>query len=103
MVPGSALGDVFDRAGKLSRFGVGGIISTPTSFQHAGGRGLMGESGPEAILPLKRGPGGVLGVEGGGQTIVNVNVTGVRDADSFRRSTSQIASAMSAAMSRVRR
>jgi len=40
--------------------------------------GLMGEAGPEAVMPLKRGPGGRLGVEasggGGGFSIVN-NIT----------------------------
>ena len=38
----------------------------------------MGEAGPEAIMPLKRGKGGRLGVEssgsGGGVTTVNVSV-----------------------------
>ena len=32
-------------------------------FPFARGIGLMGEAGPEAILPLRRGPGGRLGVE----------------------------------------
>ena len=29
----------------------------------ANGMGLMGEAGPEAVMPLRRGPGGRLGVE----------------------------------------
>jgi phage-related minor tail protein len=50
-----------------------------------GGRktGLMGEAGPEAIMPLKRNSRGELGVEGGGETSVvsvtyapNINVKG---------------------------
>ena len=39
--------------------------------------GLMGEAGPEAILPLRRGPDGRLGVTaagGGGSVTVNVAV-----------------------------
>ncbi len=41
-------------------------------FPNAGGGiGLMGEAGAEAILPLKRGPDGALGVasQGGGQPV----------------------------------
>ena len=45
----------------------GGIVSKPTMFQYADGAsgsfGLMGEAGAEAIMPLKRGPSGRLGVE----------------------------------------
>jgi hypothetical protein len=41
----------------------GGIVSRPTLFPFARGIGLMGEAGPEAILPLRRGRGGRLGVE----------------------------------------
>lgn len=42
-----------------------GIYSKPTLFKFAGGGALgeMGEAGPEAVMPLKRGPNGSLGVE----------------------------------------
>jgi phage-related minor tail protein len=53
-------------------FASGGVISSPTMFPMRGGMGLMGEAGPEAIMPLRRGPDGRLGVEGGGST---TNVT----------------------------
>jgi len=56
------------------KFANGGIVNSPTMFGMSGGRtGLMGEAGPEAILPLKRGPGGKLGVEGGGNVTVQQN------------------------------
>ena len=66
----------------ISPFANGGIVDSPTLFKFANGGvmrdGLMGEAGPEAILPLKRGRGGKLGVamqgEGGGSTNVTVNV-----------------------------
>lgn len=59
-------------AGNVIPFARGGIVGSPTYFGMAGGRtGLMGEAGPEAIMPLKRGPGGKLGVEGGGNVTVN--------------------------------
>jgi lambda family phage tail tape measure protein len=51
----------------------GQIVNQPTVFPFANGIGLMGEAGPEAILPLKRGSNGKLGVEGGGAN-VTVNV-----------------------------
>ncbi|EPF1496117.1 TPA: phage tail tape measure protein [Pseudomonas aeruginosa] len=53
------------------------IVSRPTAFGMAGGRtGIMGEAGPEAILPLARGADGSLGVRsvgGGGGTALQVN------------------------------
>ena len=65
----------------------------------AGGAGLMGEAGPEAIMPLTRGPDGTLGVRssGGGSTVV-MNIS-TPDAQSFQRSRSQIAAQMSRALS----
>jgi|GEM_PF-2869412 lambda family phage tail tape measure protein len=57
-----AKGGVFDR-GSLVRFAAGGVIDRPTIFPMTNGMGLMGERGPEAIMPLKRLPGGRLGVE----------------------------------------
>lgn len=55
------------------------IVSSPTAFSMAGGgRGVMGEAGPEAIVPLARASDGSLGVRmigaGGGQASGGVNV-----------------------------
>lgn len=68
----------------LNAFANGGVVNSPTMFKFANGgairNGLMGEAGPEAILPLQRGQNGRLGVVstggGGGDTsvVVNVNV-----------------------------
>ena len=57
------------------RFADGGIVNSPTMFPMANGAGLMGEAGPEAIMPLKRNSQGKLGVEtsGGNQGNVTVN------------------------------
>jgi phage-related minor tail protein len=71
----NARGNVFNR-GAVQAFAAGGIVSRATAFGMAGGRmGVMGEAGPEAILPLTR-IGGKLGVaaQGGGGSIVQVNV-----------------------------
>ncbi len=59
-----AIGGSSDAPAK--QFAKGGVVNRPTVFPMAKGIGLMGEAGPEAILPLKRGPGGDLGVAGGG-------------------------------------
>jgi phage-related minor tail protein len=58
---------------RMTPFANGGIVNGPTIFPMANGAGLMGEAGPEAIMPLKRGADGKLGVSGGGSnTVVNV-------------------------------
>lgn len=54
----------------------GQVISKPTLFAFAKGAGLMGEAGPEAIMPLTRGANGKLGVQSsGGGAQVEVNIT----------------------------
>ncbi|KFI33121.1 tail protein [Haematobacter missouriensis] len=91
--------------GRVMPFARGGVVSAPTTFPMRGGAtGLMGEAGPEAILPLARGADGSLGVRaGGGQAVnVTVNVT-TPDVDGFRRSRSQIAAEMGRALSRGQR
>jgi anion-transporting ArsA/GET3 family ATPase len=52
----------------------GTIVDRPTVFPFARGIGLMGEAGPEAILPLKRGSDGKLGISGSGGANVTVNL-----------------------------
>lgn len=67
----NASGNAYGPAGRLTAFARGGIVNSPTMFSHAGGAGLMGEAGPEAIMPLTR-IGGKLGIRaqgGGGNTI----------------------------------
>ena len=73
----SAKGNVFDKG--LKEYAKGGIVTQPTLFKYGSGGtgnfGLMGEAGAEAILPLKRGRSGNLGVEAsGGATNIVVNV-----------------------------
>ena len=68
---------------KIVPYAKGGIVGKPTLFKYAEGGsgrfGLMGEAGPEAIMPLRRGRDGKLGVESSGSVgnvVVNVNATG---------------------------
>ena len=71
----NANGNVIDAGNKITKYYRGGIVSRPTIFPMRDGMGLMGEAGPEAIMPLKRGKGGRLGVEAsGGATNIVVNV-----------------------------
>ncbi|MEX0969563.1 MAG: phage tail tape measure protein [Paracoccaceae bacterium] len=88
-------------SGRVSAFANGGIVQGATTFAMRGGTGLMGEAGPEAIMPLARGADGRLGVRGGGgsQVHVTMNIT-TPDAPSFARSRSQIAAQMSRALQR---
>jgi lambda family phage tail tape measure protein len=75
----NAKGNAFEK-GRVSRFAAGAaftnrIVDKPTRFNI----GEMGEAGPEAIMPLRRGPDGSLGVmaaggSGGGQVNFNVEI-----------------------------
>ena len=77
-VTGSAKGNVFAK-NKIVPYKYGGIVDRPTIFPMADGMGLMGEAGAEAVMPLKRGRDGKLGVQssgGIGNISVNVNASG---------------------------
>jgi len=74
----NANGNAFQN-GKVTKMAYGGIVSKPTLFPMKDGLGLMGEAGPEAVMPLKRSSSGKLGVEasgGVGNIVVNVDATG---------------------------
>ena len=84
---GNFLGGLFGNAngnafvdGQVQKYAYGGIVNKPTLFPMANGMGLMGEAGAEAILPLRRGSNGKLGVEsssgGIGNIVVNVDASG---------------------------
>ncbi|MEL6225776.1 MAG: phage tail tape measure protein [Pseudomonadota bacterium] len=83
-------------------FARGGVVAAPTLFPMANGRsGLMGEAGAEAIMPLARGPDGRLGVraDGGSGRPVSVTFNVMSpDADSFRRSETQVGAMLARAV-----
>ncbi|ABV93903.1 hypothetical protein Dshi_2167 [Dinoroseobacter shibae DFL 12 = DSM 16493] len=88
--------------GRVMPFAKGGVVTSPTTFPMKGATGLMGEAGPEAIMPLARGADGRLGVRadgaGGGrpvQVVINISTP---DVESFRRSRSQLAADMGRAL-----
>ena len=86
-------------AGRVMPFANGGVVRGATAFPMRGGTGLMGEAGPEAIMPLARGPDGKLGVRGSGsagpKVVVNVSTP---DVQGFQRSQSQIAAQVQRAL-----
>ncbi|UHS60770.1 phage tail tape measure protein [Agrobacterium vaccinii] len=91
--------------GRVTPFAEGGVVSSPTFFPMGGDMGLMGEAGSEAILPLKRGADGSLGVAsaggvGGTQIVFNVTAS---DAASFRRSEGQISAMLARSVGRGQR
>lgn len=93
----SAVGGLL--SGRVSAFAQGGVVAGATAFATRGGVGVMGEAGPEAILPLARGADGRLGVEAGGRGTprITVNIT-TPDVEGFRRSRAQIASDLARAV-----
>ncbi|MBY0469289.1 MAG: hypothetical protein K2Q07_09960, partial [Burkholderiaceae bacterium] len=76
----NANGNAFDANGRITAFASGGVFDRPTTFNYGAGQlGVLGEAGPEAVLPLRRGAGGKLGVVaqgggGGGNVINNISV-----------------------------
>lgn len=85
----SAKGNVFNGGAHVKAYADGGVVNRTTAFPMRGGVGIMGEAGPEAIMPLKRGKNGKLGVQmegsGGGVTIhQNFNFSANGD-DSVKR------------------
>lgn len=107
---GSLLGGVVANArgnvltgGRIRPFAAGGIVSSPTLFAMRNGTGLMGEAGPEAIMPLARGADGKLGVRaaasGGAPVTVNMTVV-TPDAGSFERSRGQVTAALIRSLNR---
>lgn len=90
--------------GRVMPFAEGGVVERATHFPMRGGLGVMGEAGPEAIMPLARGADGKLGVRGGGGRAVHVvmNIS-TPDLAGFQRSQSQIAAGLSRVLSRGNR
>jgi len=108
----NANGNAFS-GGNIVPFANGGVVGGPSMFPMSGGKtGLMGEAGPEAIMPLKRDKNGRLGVsvEGGSGSVNvtnNINVTGGSDPAAIRMEVAklmpQITSATKAAVIDARR
>lgn len=96
-------GGVF-AGGRVTAFAKGGVVSGATAFPMRGGAGLMGEAGPEAIMPLTRGADGRLGVrsQGGGGVNITMNIS-TPDVAGFQRSQGQIAAQVGRALARGQR
>ncbi len=88
--------------GQVVPFASGGVVSAPSYFPMGRNLGLMGEAGPEAILPLQRSSDGRLGVAatGGGAPVNVVFNVSTPDAASFRKSEAQITGMLARAVSR---
>ena len=101
----SAVGGLIGSAtSSVTAFADGGVVRSPSYFPLGSDVGLMGEAGAEAILPLRRGPDGALGVatHGGGGTQVVFNVTAT-DAASFKKSEGQITAMLARSVARGQR
>lgn len=82
----AAKGAAFD-GGAYNFFANGGVITGRTGFNYGQGKkGIMGEAGPEAILPLRRDRNGDLGVaSGGSSSTVLINITNQGDSEVQQR------------------
>lgn len=88
MLPFSANG----MAGAVPQFANGGIIDQTTRFRSPSGDGILGENGPEAIMPLSRDADGRLGLRGAhSQTHVNIHIE-TANLEGFRKSKGQLMS-----------
>lgn len=87
---GFAKGGAFDSAGVVP-FAAGGVFDSPHLFRFADGAamrtGVLGEAGPEAIMPLRRGPDGKLGVVArgsGGSPVIHQTINNRIDGSTDR-------------------
>lgn len=88
----NAQGNVFAGGLPVHAFANGSVVFQPTIFPMANGIGLMGEAGPEAIMPLRRLPSGKLGVEasgGGSSYMISVDARGSTDPAATARQVEQ--------------
>jgi phage-related minor tail protein len=99
----SAIGSLFaatDPALGVKAFAKGGVLAAPTYFPTGSGLAVAGEAGPEAIMPLARGPDGRLGLASGGPGVnVTFNVTAT-DARSFAASEAELSAMLLRAVRR---
>ncbi len=100
---GNSHGNVI-RNRQVTPFADGGVVNSPVLFPLRSALGVAGEAGPEAILPLKRGGDGRLGVAAGGAggVVVNMTIT-TPDVGGFRRSQAQVAASLARAIERGQR
>jgi phage-related minor tail protein len=99
---GGALGAILPNArgnvvasSRITPFATGGVVNGATLFPMSAGLGLMGEAGPEAIMPLARGRDGKLGIRASDQRPLSITMNiSTPDAESFRRSGSQVSASL---------
>jgi len=101
---GFAKGGAF-QLGDVSMFAKGGVVTDASAFSFGGKLGVMGEAGPEAIMPLSRGSDGRLGVatDNSAPTMNIVFNVQANDAASFRKSEGQVSAMLARVVARGRR